>query len=196
MGNRPPGHRPVPGVRRRGRARGGRRRQRPAVRPALRGARDRAARGVGHQPGSRHAPRGGPGGPRPGIAEWHRDDLVAAMLAADVPGGPVHSVGEAAAAMRSVEPDWITTVGGVQLTASPILVDGERLPIRRPPPRLGEHTDEILGEVGRVTLPPPRGWPAAPADSAGHRLAAPTDRPGPRPTGPWPPSPAAGWSSS
>jgi formyl-CoA transferase/CoA:oxalate CoA-transferase len=84
----------------------------------------------------------------PVIATWSRDDLVAAMIAADIPGGPVHSVGEATAAMRAIEPEWITTVDGVQLPASPIWVDGRRLPIRRPPPRLGEHTDEVLTEVG------------------------------------------------
>lgn len=84
----------------------------------------------------------------PAIAAWRRDELVAAMLAVDVPGGPVHGVGEAAAAMRRLEPDWITSIGGVPVPASPILVDGERLPLRLPPPRLGEHTDEILGLVG------------------------------------------------
>ena len=84
----------------------------------------------------------------PRIAERHRDELVAAMVASDVPGGPVHSVGEATTAMRAVEPDWISTVRGVQIPASPIRIDGQRLPIRRPPPRLGEHTDEILAEVG------------------------------------------------
>jgi len=84
----------------------------------------------------------------PRIAEWPRDQLLAAMSTADVPSGPVHNVGEALAAMRQVEPDWITTLDGVPLPASPILVDGERLPARLPPPRLGEHTDQILGEIG------------------------------------------------
>ena len=32
--------------------------------------------------------------------------------------------------------------GMLKMLASPILVDGERLPIRRPPPTLGQHTDE------------------------------------------------------
>ena len=84
----------------------------------------------------------------PRVAKWRRDELLAALTAADVPGGPVHTVGEAVAAMRQIDPDWITSVDGVELPSSPIRVSGARLPIRRPPPRLGEHTDEILGQIG------------------------------------------------
>jgi crotonobetainyl-CoA:carnitine CoA-transferase CaiB-like acyl-CoA transferase len=32
--------------------------------------------------------------------------------------------------------------GMLKMLASPILVNGERLQIRRPPPTLGQHTDE------------------------------------------------------
>jgi len=34
------------------------------------------------------------------------------------------------------------SAGPLKMLASPILVDGERLPIRHPPPTLGQHTDE------------------------------------------------------
>ena len=34
------------------------------------------------------------------------------------------------------------TAGLLKMLASPVLVDGERLPVRRPPPALGQHTDE------------------------------------------------------
>jgi len=82
------------------------------------------------------------------IAGWHRAELVQAMTEADIPGGPVHSVGEAVAAMQEVDPEWITTIDGIPLPASPLRVDGAKLAIERPPPLLGEHTDEILREVG------------------------------------------------
>ena len=34
------------------------------------------------------------------------------------------------------------SAGALEMLASPLLVDGERLPIRRPPPTLGQHTDD------------------------------------------------------
>jgi crotonobetainyl-CoA:carnitine CoA-transferase CaiB-like acyl-CoA transferase len=33
--------------------------------------------------------------------------------------------------------------GLLRLVADPIRIDGERLPVRMPPPTLGEHTDEV-----------------------------------------------------
>ena len=33
-----------------------------------------------------------------------------------------------------------------EMVASPLLIDGERLPIRRPPPTLGQHTDETYDD--------------------------------------------------
>jgi crotonobetainyl-CoA:carnitine CoA-transferase CaiB-like acyl-CoA transferase len=80
------------------------------------------------------------------IASRHRDELVAKLEAADVPAGPVNGVGEAARAMGE---GWVTSVEGIRLAPAPILVDGGRPVIRRPPPRLGEHTASVLAELGR-----------------------------------------------
>jgi crotonobetainyl-CoA:carnitine CoA-transferase CaiB-like acyl-CoA transferase len=76
------------------------------------------------------------------IATRGRDELVAALTAADVPAGPVTGVSEAVAMMGDA---WIEELDGIRLAPSPLLLDGERPPVRRPPPRLGEHTDEVLG---------------------------------------------------
>jgi crotonobetainyl-CoA:carnitine CoA-transferase CaiB-like acyl-CoA transferase len=78
-----------------------------------------------------------------------RDELLAALDAADVPAGPINTVGEAVAAMeRSHSDGWVVEIDGIRLPPSPIRVDGVTAPIRLPPPRLGEHTAEVLAELG------------------------------------------------
>ena len=88
----------------------------------------------------------------PTIAERGRDELVAALSEVDVPAGPVNSVVDALTSMRVAHDGaWDEEVDGMALAPSPLRLDGERPPVRRPPPRLGEHTDEVLAETG---LPP------------------------------------------
>jgi crotonobetainyl-CoA:carnitine CoA-transferase CaiB-like acyl-CoA transferase len=83
------------------------------------------------------------------IAERARDELIEAFTAADVPAGPVNTVSEALAAMQAAhDGSWTQTADGIRLAPDPIRIDGLRLPLRAAPPRLGEHTDEILGEAG------------------------------------------------
>lgn len=83
------------------------------------------------------------------IGEWARDDLVAALIQADVPAGPVNSVSEALAAMEAAHDGaWVQEAAGMRLAPSPVRVDGHRLPLRNPPPPFGAHTNEILLEVG------------------------------------------------
>ena len=78
-----------------------------------------------------------------------RDELVAALGAADVPAGPVNRVSEALATMRALDPaGWTQEVDGRQLPPDPIRVDGERLALRLAPPLLGEHTEPLLAEAG------------------------------------------------
>ena len=83
------------------------------------------------------------------IGEWGRDELVAALTAADVPAGPVNTVSEALAAMEAAhDGGWTQEAGGIRLAPAPIRIDGHRLPVRAAPPRLGGDTDEILREAG------------------------------------------------
>ena len=82
------------------------------------------------------------------LATWRRDALVAALRAADVPAGPVNGVADAVADLERATGGWVTEIDGMRLAPSPLHVDREAAPLRRPPPRLGKHTDEILLEAG------------------------------------------------
>lgn len=78
-----------------------------------------------------------------------RDGLVAALLSSDIPAGAVLSVGEAVRSMEAAHANaWVQEIGGVKLAPSPIHLADGRLPLRLPPPKLGEHTDEVLSEIG------------------------------------------------
>jgi crotonobetainyl-CoA:carnitine CoA-transferase CaiB-like acyl-CoA transferase len=80
------------------------------------------------------------------VGRRQRDELVENLVAADIPAGPVRTVPEAVAAMGA---GWTSTLDGVELAPSPIVVDGIVAAPRRPPPRLGEHTDEVTAELGQ-----------------------------------------------
>lgn len=79
------------------------------------------------------------------VAEW-----VAILDRAAAPGGPVLTLpqvfdGPAAHMVETVEHP---TAGPLRLVRSPVGIDGERPSARRHPPRLGEHTAEVLTEAG------------------------------------------------
>ena len=83
------------------------------------------------------------------IAVRGRDELVAALNAADVAAGPVNTVRDALGAMEAAHGGaWTQKAEGMRLAPDPIRIDGERLPLREPPPRLGGGTTEILQLVG------------------------------------------------
>jgi crotonobetainyl-CoA:carnitine CoA-transferase CaiB-like acyl-CoA transferase len=89
----------------------------------------------------------------PGLQEEFRkrpaDDWVEEIRAAGVPSGPVNTLADVFADDHVKGSGILQNVdhpsaGLLAMLASPILVDGERLPIRRPPPALNQHTDEPL----------------------------------------------------
>ncbi|MBP7660423.1 MAG: CoA transferase, partial [Burkholderiaceae bacterium] len=87
------------------------------------------------------------------FSRWPRETLLAALAKAGVPSGAINDVREvfedpqvkAREMLRHVpHPSGVD----VPLVASPMRFDGLPLPIRRAPPLLGQHTDEILEELG------------------------------------------------
>ena len=83
------------------------------------------------------------------ISSRPRDELAAALLAADVPAGPVNSVREALQMMQAMHGDaWLEGAGTTRLAPNPIWINGERKALRTEPPRLGEHTASVLSEAG------------------------------------------------
>ncbi|MCG3752951.1 CaiB/BaiF CoA-transferase family protein [Amycolatopsis sp. Poz14] len=83
-------------------------------------------------------------------AEW--DEI---LLETGVPAAPVVSVPEALASEQIAHRELVTTVespaaagGAMRVLGAPTRVDGARVAAGSRPPRLGEHTDAILRELG------------------------------------------------
>jgi crotonobetainyl-CoA:carnitine CoA-transferase CaiB-like acyl-CoA transferase len=77
------------------------------------------------------------------------DEWVAEIRAAGVPSGPVNTLADVFAdehvrGSGMLQDIVHASAGPLKMLASPILIDSERLPIRRPPPTKGQHTDETL----------------------------------------------------
>jgi crotonobetainyl-CoA:carnitine CoA-transferase CaiB-like acyl-CoA transferase len=74
------------------------------------------------------------------------DEWVEEIRGAGVPVGPVNGLADVFSDGHVLSSGILQNVdhpaaGMLKILASPILVDGKRLPIRRPPPTLGQHTD-------------------------------------------------------
>ena len=83
------------------------------------------------------------------VAEWD-----AVLLSTGVPAAPVVTVGEALGSAQVRHRGLVHEVpsptghGTLQVLGGAAQVDGRPVEPRRPPPRLGEHTEEVLMEAG------------------------------------------------
>lgn len=81
-------------------------------------------------------------------AEW-----LELLQAAGVPAAPVQDLAQVAAhdqteAVGMIEDVPHPVIEGLRLVGIPVTVEGERASLRRSPPALGEHTGEVLAELG------------------------------------------------
>jgi crotonobetainyl-CoA:carnitine CoA-transferase CaiB-like acyl-CoA transferase len=90
-------------------------------------------------------------------ARFERDALLAKLEAAGVPGGPINTVADVFAdpqivhrQMRIETSHTGATTGASPGVRTPIRFSGASLALERGVPRLGEHTAEVLAEIGMV----------------------------------------------
>jgi len=75
-------------------------------------------------------------------AEW-----LEQLEAAHIPAGPINTLTQALADIQAEHRRMVRTIAGMPLVGSPVRLDGERADSELPPPRLGEHTEEILAGI-------------------------------------------------
>ncbi|HEX5531741.1 MAG TPA: CoA transferase [Methylomirabilota bacterium] len=85
-----------------------------------------------------------------------KGEWIDLLEAGGVPCGPIHSLPEAVAQPQAKAIGIIQPLPGddYEVVALPISFDGHRPPIRRAPPRLGEHNAEVRGQVLHSDISP------------------------------------------
>jgi formyl-CoA transferase len=76
-------------------------------------------------------------------AEW-----LAQLDAAGIPAGPINRISQALGDVQAQHRQMVRTIAGAPLVGSPVRFDGERAESDLPPPALGEHTAEVLAQIG------------------------------------------------
>jgi crotonobetainyl-CoA:carnitine CoA-transferase CaiB-like acyl-CoA transferase len=81
------------------------------------------------------------------------EELAASLQLAGVPCSPIRDASGAATEPQTLASGIVQaadhpSIDGFRSVGLPFLLDGERPPLRRPPPGLGEHQAEVLEELG------------------------------------------------
>jgi crotonobetainyl-CoA:carnitine CoA-transferase CaiB-like acyl-CoA transferase len=90
-------------------------------------------------------------------ARWQRAELLEKLEVVGVPAGPINSLDQVFAdpqvihrGMRIDRPSAAAKGGTIPGVRTPIIIGGRPMAAERPSPRLGEHTAEVLREIGEA----------------------------------------------
>ncbi len=75
-------------------------------------------------------------------------DWLDQFEAAAIPAGPINRISQALSDVQAQHRGMVRTIAGLSLVGSPVRIDGARADAELPPPALGEHTDDVLRELG------------------------------------------------
>ena len=76
-------------------------------------------------------------------AEW-----LEKLEAVGIPAGPINRISQALGDLQAQHRGMVRTIAGMPLVGSPVRLDGVRADSDLPPPALGEHTGEVLSQIG------------------------------------------------
>ena len=76
-------------------------------------------------------------------AEW-----LEQLETAGIPAGPINTLTQALSDVQAEHRQMVRSITGVPLVGSPVRLEGARADSELPPPRLGEHTPDVLAALG------------------------------------------------
>ncbi|KAH7099468.1 CAIB/BAIF family enzyme [Auriculariales sp. MPI-PUGE-AT-0066] len=82
-----------------------------------------------------------------------RDEWLARFKGLGIPHGPINNISQTFEHPQTIARGLVQEVqhpraGPVKLVGPAVSYNGQRMPVKRPPPWLSQHTDEILAELG------------------------------------------------
>ena len=82
------------------------------------------------------------------IAQQPAEYWFGKLEEAGIPAGPINRISDALSDVQAQHRRMVRTIAGIPMVGSPVRFDGERADSDLPPPALGEHTADVLSQLG------------------------------------------------